>query len=292
MEEIERDREIVKRMKRIDKETMEMGCVESLKNKRISYVPNLVAMSRAMEPVARQGADGVMSLKIRSMSTRNILFAVSESFRNVNKKIVKKLGRIKEELAGREDLFECMVDHVESMERVEDDLFSWYPGLKICDTLSFFLELLPGLLEEYKRYFVRSLVLEQPPKKKILKALRERLNKNLQSFDVIEGDLALFEEYSGCIPQHGRIVTSSYWCDDDERCDEALRFFPHLSDRVCLTSDIYIELFHPLSHAEVQINGRDVTASFVQLNDLLTRNCRSLEFWMRAGVVDKDWEYL
>ncbi|UTX44177.1 MO25 protein [Encephalitozoon hellem] len=291
MEEIERDREIVRRMKKFDKESMEAACKESLKNKRISYVPNLVAMGIS-EPMRRNTRPGVLSLKIRGMSTRNILFAVSESFRNINKKIVRKLERIKEELSRRNDLFECIVDHIESMDVIEDELFSWYPGLKTSDILSFFLDLMPDLLEKYKRYFVKSLVLQQPPKRKILKALRDRLHKNLQCFDIIERDLELFEELSKSISLEGRIITSSYWCEDEDRCEDALRLFPQLKDRICLSPDVCIELFHPLSHAEIQINGRDLVVSFVQLNDLLTRNARSLDFWMKEGIVDGNWEYL
>ncbi|UYI26558.1 hypothetical protein J0A71_02g03870 [Encephalitozoon cuniculi] len=291
MEEIERDREVVRRMKKFDKEAVEAACNESLKSKRISYIPNLVSMG-TIEPAKKDGKSGVLSLKIRNMSTRNILFAVSESFRNINKKIIKKLGRIKEELSRREDLFECIVDHVESMDRIEDELFSWYPGLKTSDILSFFLELMPDFLEAYKKYFVRSLVLQQPPKKKILKALRDRLHKNLQCFDIIERDLELFEEFSSAILPGGRIITSSYWCEDEDRCEDALKFFPQLEDRMALTPDVCIELFHPLSHAEIQINGRDIAVSFVQLNDLLTRNSRSIGFWMKEGIVDKDWRYL
>ncbi|KAL7344728.1 hypothetical protein P7C65_10s5g16990 [Encephalitozoon intestinalis] len=278
-------------MKKFDRESMEDACNESLKSKRISYIPNLVAMN-STEATKKSARPGMLSLKIRNMSTRNILFAVSESFRNINKKIIKKLERIKEELTKRDDLFECILDQVESMEVIEDELFSWYPGLKTSDVLSFFLELMPDLLERYKEYFVRSLVLQQAPKKKILKALRDRLHKNLQCFDIIEKDLELFEEFSGCIPEGGRIITSSYWCEDEEKCEDAMEFFPQLKDKMRLSSEVCAELFHPLSHADVQINGRDLVVSFTQLNDLLTKNSRSLEFWMKEGIVDSDWRYL
>lgn len=291
MEEVERDREAVRRMKRFDKEAIEEVYSESLKSKRISYIPNLVAMSTSKH-TKRSTKPGMLRLKIRSMSTRNILFAVSESFRNIDKKIIRKLERIKEELIKRDDLFECIVDHIESMDVIEDELFSWYPGLKTSDILSFFLDLMPNLLERYKKYFVKSLVLHQDPKKKILNALRDRLHKNLQCFDIIERDLELFSESSKNISPSGRIITSSYWCEDEDKCEDALRLFPQLEGRVCLSPDVCVELFHPLSHAEVQINGRDLVVSFVQLNDLLTRNSRSLDFWMREGIVDKDWVYL
>lgn len=289
MEGIERDREIVRGMKKFDRDSMDAAYLESLKEKKITYIPNLLAASKS---TSLRNVSRTMSLKIKGMSTRNILFAVSESFRNINKKTIKRLERIKEELSGREDLFDSILDHMETIDLLEDDFFSWYPGLKTCDIFSFFLELIPDLLCVYKKYFVECLVLHKSPRRKILNVFRDRMSKNLQCFDVIERDLTLFEEISREKLGGGRVITSSYWTDNTEKCEEALRFFPQIDGNVKLNSNICVELFHPLSYAEISVNNKDLVVSFVQLNDLLTRNDRSLEFWMQAGIVDEDWEYM
>lgn len=292
MEGIERDRAILRKMRRMDKDSLENAYLESLKDKKISYIPNLLASSKSDLLAEKYVQTGNMSLKIKTMTTKNILFAVSEAFRKINKKTIRKLDGIKEELSRREDLFECILDHMETIDSLEDDLFSWYPGLKTCDIFSFFLDLVPDLLGIYKAYFVKSLALRQPPKKKILAVFKDRLGKSLQCFEVIEKDLVLFEEVSRDAIEEGQVITSSYWTCDNHKCTDALRLFPHIKSRVHLTTDIYAELFHPLSYAEVLVNGRELLVSFVQLDDLMTRNSRSLGFWMQAGVVDESWEYI
>lgn len=290
MEGIERDRAILRKMKRFDKDSLEAAYLESLKQKRISYIPNLLAASKSVAPSSK-GISGSIRLKMRGMSTRNILFAVDESFRNVDKKTIRRLERIKDELVRREDLFASILEHMETVEIMEDDFFSWYPGFKTCDIFGFFLELVPNLLDVYKEYFITTLILQRLPKRKILDVFRSRLSRNMQCFDVIERDLDLFDEVSRNALDGGRIITPSYWSSGEDRCEEVMKFFPHIKERACLTPDIYVELFHPLSYAEISINNKEMVVSFVQLNDLLTKNDRSLEFWMQAGVVDKDWRY-
>jgi hypothetical protein len=290
MEGIERDRGIIKAMKRFRNENINAAYAESLRNKRISYVPNLIRLSSNTASSRREGTS-YKTLKIKNMSTRNILYALSESFKNINTRTIKKLEQIKEELRTRGDLFTAILEHIESVEALEDDLYSWYPGLKTSDIFSFFLELVPDLLELYKSYYIESVILLRPPKVRLLDIFKDRLGKNMQCFDVIEKDQAIFKNLASKLPRQGLILTSSYWTEE-EACDEVAKLMPEVQERVRLNKDVSAEISHSLSYAEVIVNGRELVVPFTRLNDLMTKNDRSLEFWMKTGVVNEKWEEL
>jgi hypothetical protein len=287
MEGIERDRELVRNAKRISKEAMEQMIMTSLKEKKISYIANLVESSKAV--CVEKEQKYVSRSVIRSMSTQSILCLASDILGSVDRKTAQRLQKIEAELVSREDLFVSVMDHMERMPEQKDDLFSWYPGLNTCSMLAFVFKMLPDFGRKYKEYFVKAIVSRQEVRAKVLDVFRGYLGKEAQAFDVISGDLVIFEGMR-CVPKEGRIVTPSYWCEMDERCEDALRLFGGIDENICISDSMHAELFHPLCHAEVVVNGKEVVVSFVELNDLLTRNERSHKFWMDCGVVNEEWE--
>ncbi|KAM0672858.1 hypothetical protein CWI42_050860 [Ordospora colligata] len=287
MEGIERDRELLRNAKRINRDIMEQMIVESQKEKKISYIGNLVASSKVVCMEKEQ--QYVSRSVIRNMSTQSILCLASDILKRVDRKTARRLQKIEEELVLREDLFVSMINHIERMPEQKDDLFSWYPGLDTCSMHAFVFKLLPDFSRKYKEYFVKAMASQREGKSKILDVFRGHLGKETQAFEVISGDLVIFEAMR-CVPKGGLIVTSSYWCEIDERCDDALAMIAGIDENIRINDSIHAELFHPLCHAEVVVNGKEVLVSFIELNDLLTRNARSHKFWMDCEVVDEAWE--
>lgn len=268
--------------------------------------------------------------KIRNLSTINILYSVYFAFRKLDKKFIKKIEKIKDELSGRNDIFVSVLEFMENSDIVYDDLYFWHPGLKYSDVFSLIVDIIPNIVDLYKNYLVESYILGINPRIRILDVLKNRFNKNLGDFDVIHQDLVLFKlntenntstEYEEIfnvgikrkekgimkckkriqkdlekiISKNFRIVTAYFWKNGDEEeecCDEAFNLIGGVELVKKYSEDVDLVLCPSLSYINLTINGKKLTVKMYSFNDLLTKNDRSKAFWINNEVVNEYWEYI
>jgi len=267
--------------------------------------------------------------KIKNLSTINILYSVYISYKNIDKSFIKKLEKIRNELSTRSDLFEAVIDFLENNEIIYDDLYFWHPGLKYSDVFSLIYDLIPNIVEEYKIYLVNNLILGLEPKTRILEVFKNRLNKSLDDFDIINKDLVLFKVFQDLYSNHEnedfalgikrkeiatrksirrphknltfnvlkfyKIVTAYFWKENDleeENCEEVLNMIGGVDLKRDYNKDIELVLCPSLSLIEIEIKGKKINVKMAVLNDLIVQNNRSKNFWMLNGVINKNWEFL
>lgn len=283
-------------MSQVEKDRKSLKEYQMSKQNKFSYIDTFLKYK------CKTQESSVIKKKVGSLSTINILFSVHEGFKKINKDFYKKLESIRKILAGREDLASSLIELIERIDVVYDDLYSWYPGMKYSDPWSYFVELVPNIIHEYKSYYTRTLLLRDKPKEKILEVLRNRMSKSLADFDVINKDMFLFnldqeESEVKRVKKDGEIFTNivsrNYWSDEDVSIDESTLMRLGISKKkVKYNEDIHLELNNSLSIIEVEINCKVFRLSLVEFNDLLTQNNRSKKVLMNLKIIDDYWNVI
>ncbi|KAF9756186.1 hypothetical protein NGRA_3280 [Nosema granulosis] len=237
----------------------------------------------------------VIKKKISSLSTINILFSVHEGFKKINKDFYKKLDSIKKVLIVREDLTSSLIELIERIDVVYDDLYTWYPGLKYSDPWSFFIELVPNIIYDYKNYYTRSLLVGEKPKEKILDVLRNRMSKSLIDFDIINKDMFIFNMKDNSEVKRSKklvknIVSENYWTEDDKNIENGTLDLIGVSTRcIKYNKDIVLEINNNLTIIELEINSKLFRLSLVEFNDLLNNIERSKQSLINLKIIVSEW---
>lgn len=173
---------------------------------------------------------------------------------------------------------------------MQDDLYCWYPGLKYSDSFSFILSIYPDLFHDYKKYYTSSLILLEKPKTRVMEVLREKSSKNMEAFDIISIDLDIFrQQYEGGRIV-SRIITASYWSEEEDiKCDKVVEYFGLNTVIQLENKNIEAEICCRLSYVEIEIDGENLKVPFFRFEDLLNSAPRSVEFWRNLGVDKTEW---
>ncbi|EOB14789.1 hypothetical protein NBO_15g0002 [Nosema bombycis CQ1] len=166
----------------------------------------------------------------------------------------------------RDDLTYSLIELIERIDVIYDDLYSWYPGIKYSDPWSYFVELIPDIVQEYKNYYIRALLARDKPKDKILEVLKTRMCKGLGDFDVINRDMFMFnldqdESEVKRLKKPGKviknIISKTYWNEEDSFNISQHTFniigAPH--EKIKYSEDINLELNLGLSMIEIEVNA-------------------------------------
>ncbi|WUR03923.1 uncharacterized protein VNE69_06236 [Vairimorpha necatrix] len=311
MTQVSKDREFLRKFSYTEKE------MKKNLNDKFSYIETFIKHKPKIQ-------ESRLKRKIRNLSTINILYSVYLSFKKIDKDFINKIEKIKTELEKREDLFPSVLDFLDNNEIIYDDLYFWHPGLKFTDIFALIIHLLPNIVNDYKKYLIRQLILGLEPKTGILNIFKKRLSKNMGDFEVIKKDLLIFKIYqdsSFCAEYEEinsvgikrkeisknskkkifkkekifKIVTSAYWKDEEkeeENCEEIINMIGGVEINKNYSKDIELVLCPSLSFVDVEIQGKNIVVEMNVLNDLITKNERSKEYWISEGIINEKWEFI
>ncbi|KAG0436940.1 hypothetical protein DMUE_3962 [Dictyocoela muelleri] len=263
---MEDDKKLALSMQKFTPEEFKYLYKKSLMNKKISYLPYLLPIRQIFSiPIDQKTVKTNLEYeeKYLSKSTYDLLFEIDELFKRYSN--VKKIKKITKVLLKRADFFEESMKFLEVKNVTYDELYYWYPGLKVADTLSLILIRYPAneFASKYKRFIGERILFEG---KGHLKVLNSKIQPSLISeIDIMVADMTRFEE--------GNIICHNYWCD--ECCEENIcvenkqyKYFPAYCYTYCL----------------IEIDGKEFQVTLKKIRQLVCKDESVRDYWVEKGI--------
>ncbi|KCZ79339.1 hypothetical protein H312_03274 [Anncaliia algerae PRA339] len=280
---MEEDIKILKKYKTLNSMTTKLALKESMKTKKISYIPYLIETTYDLPD-------------LETYSTTEILHFINILFKNPQEfqKEIKNIGHL---LVKRRDLFYCFIKFVEN-KSFKDDSYYWYPDLEYTDIFSFICSLFEDVGQCLLNYLSKEIIIKREINQKILKNFMNKINANISfQISIMEKDLEYLNLTQAFVPKTNipfnneivfskTIISHIYWADCN--CVPFDVFYIELpSDK-----DKVFFLCSCFSLVEVEfgnINKVTLLVTLKMFEGLLIKNDNVKHYWMRLGIIDKNW---
>lgn len=265
---MEDDKKLALTMQYFTPEEFQSLYKRSLEKKKISYLPYLVPTREIFSKSAKISANPTIKKAKKehsweSLSTYDLLVEIDALFKRYSD--VKKIKSISAELMKRADFFEASMEFLEIKNVTYDELYYWYPGLDVSDTLSLILCRYPILdfAAKYKRFVGERILLAN---KGHLKVLESKIPPSLLAeIKIMVADIGRFES--------GNVICHNFWCD--EGCEENIvvdneryRYFPAYCYSFC----------------DIEIDGNAHRVTIKKIRQLIAKDETVKDYWEKLGV--------
>eukprot|EP00866_Antonospora_locustae_P000430 jgi/Antlo1/430/1760 len=252
-----------------------------------SYIPYLVQVVYEIPSLNSHPTSRILELLEK-------LFTVPQRFQRE----IEEMGSC---LKARDDLFQTFLVFIEN-KRIKDDLYYWHPGIKYTNIYSFVCDLLGDVSSLFLLHITKSLIVDSTVPWSLVEMLEARLSPSvLSQISVMAKDIEIFKDetedrapesnlpFSESTEFRRVIVSHAYWTETKCRPFNLFKIEqPSHKDRWYFPCSC-------LSMVEVEFVGKDKVVVLVTLKvfeDLLLKREESKSYWIRLGVIDKDWRYV
>lgn len=263
---MENDKKLALKMTDFTPEEFNILYNKSLKDKKVSYIPYLLPIRSIFKSQIIPKFLKIKQKRIKqqiSDSTANLLIKIDQLFKNY--KNLDEIKLIQNELSKRKDIFEESMKFLENVKLdTYNELYYWYPGLKVADTISLIFSFYSNqeFNMKYRKFVAERYIFEN---KMPLKILENKIPPSLN----LEIKIMLSDKKRMC----DDLVTHVYWCH--ENC---------YSGKFINKGNIKISPVYCLSHCEIEINGKNYVVSIKNLRLLYRKDLSVKEFWEERGV--------
>ncbi|RVD93314.1 hypothetical protein TUBRATIS_001530 [Tubulinosema ratisbonensis] len=283
---MEEDLNILKKYEVLNSKTIKQALKESLKTKKISYIPYLIEPSYDLPDLSNHST-------LEILKFLNHLFKSPQQFQ----KEIKKIGHI---LVKRKDLFFSFIQFIENKSFKEDSYY-WYPDLEYTDIFSFICSLYEDISYFLLNYVAQQIILKKEINSKIISNFHNKINTNVSfQLGIMKKDLELLnkvKDYSpkSNLPIHSStiftktIISHLYWCENV--CDK----FEFIHIELPVHKDREYFLCSCFSMIEVEFgeeNKVTLLVSFKSFEGLLLKKEEIKMFWKEMGVIDDEWNFI
>ncbi|KAM0675039.1 hypothetical protein GVAV_001378 [Gurleya vavrai] len=315
---MEQDFELIVKQNRINTlDTVYNLYIQSLSDKKVSYIPYLIDINYITEEEIKKGKSiGELNnlltkmkmpiiedksseiFELNNLTTIEIIkhtdFLFSSTITNEN---IKNIINV---LKNRKDLFEVLIEYTNTFTYFPDDFFYWFPDLDFSDTLSLLISLYDEneLISKYKKYLQECLILNLHFKEGLYKLLTERFNSSIFShINVMKKDLEIFPT-NNTRKSCKKIVSTEYWDTSNYKCSTKLRQKLIKDEYMC---DKYSEkefeffLCDSLTYVTFTIKGQkevNLTLSLEYLDDFTNGGEKFRDFWIKEKILNVNGKYL
>lgn len=252
-----------------------------------SYIPYLVQVEYEVPSLSSHSTSRILELLDK-------LFTAPQRFQRE----IEEIGNC---LKARDDLFQTFLIFIEN-KRVKDDLYYWHPGIKYTNIYSFVCDLLGDVSSLFLLHITKSLIVDSTVPWSLMEMLESRLSPSvLSQISVMAKDVEIFKDETG-----GRTPKSNLPLSESTVFRRMIVSHAYWTDTVCRPFSFF-EVEQPshkdrryfpcscLSMVEVEFVGKEKVVVLVTLKvfeDLLLKREESKLYWVRLGIVDKDWRFV